>query len=176
MCSIPLMKGRHFCSPILVNHWQTSSVLSFPRDLACCRSMSWEEGAVTYLLLIPRFATPKAECSSSFCNWKCRLFCLPRQKISFRFQKNRFSQKFKNSKTCVNKCGNVYIKLGVGLCANLAFLKIGGKNATTQLQLPVESIRSQIHPSSLIWGSTTSEIRHWCQGEILSVPVMLKSE
>lgn len=48
------MKGRHFVSPIPVNHWQTSSVFSFPRNLASCLSMSWGDGAVTYLLLIPQ--------------------------------------------------------------------------------------------------------------------------
>lgn len=70
MCSIPLMKGRHFCSPILVNHWQTSSVFSFPRDLASCRSMAWGEGAVTHLLLTPQPTVAKAcvWCPLSLCN------------------------------------------------------------------------------------------------------------
>lgn len=52
-CVLPLMKGRHFWSPIFVNHWQTSSVFNFPRDLATCLSVSWREGEVTYLLLMP---------------------------------------------------------------------------------------------------------------------------
>lgn len=77
MRSIPLMKGRHFCSPILINHWQTSSVPSFPRDLACCRSMSWGEGTVTYLLFNSQSATAKAKCSSSWCNWKCCMLRVP---------------------------------------------------------------------------------------------------
>lgn len=165
------MKGRHFCSPILVNHWQTSSVLSFPRDLACCRSMSWGEGAVTYLLLIPQSAIAEAECCSSLCNWTCcLLLCLPPQKDL---------DSAKNSKACVNKCGNIYVKLRVGLCANLALLKIGGEmlhHSYSCLFWCLSRYLSQIHPSSLIWFSPTSEIRNWCQGEIISVPVMLKSE
>lgn len=56
------MSGRHFSSPILVNHWQTSSVFSSLRDLATCLATSWGEGAVTYLLLIPHSAWAWNKC------------------------------------------------------------------------------------------------------------------
>lgn len=52
--ALPLMKGRHFVSPIRVNHWQTSSVFSSPRNFSCCLSMSWGDEGVTHLLLIPQ--------------------------------------------------------------------------------------------------------------------------